>query len=382
MQPIFHILHVAETAQGGVGTYLEEIVPLQEARHGAGSTRVLVPTEHAQALPGLAGPWLHTFSNVGGRFRASIRLVSAAVRAVRAWRPDVVHVHSTYAGFFVRALFAFWPGSPAVVYCAHGWAFDRRGSRTRNRVIALVERLLSYVCGAIVCVSDRDCERAREVGIAADKLCVVRNGIADLPLADPTLPKSAAEWTCTGLRVLFVGRLDEQKGVDVFFDAMRHVGDRACAVVVGASVVAHGQAVPEVPSNVQLAGWRSRAQIADLYRCAEVLVMASRWEGLPLVALEAMRAGLPVIATRVGGIPEAVEHARTGLLVDSENSEQLARAILSLDKMQLREMGQEARWRFDRLFRVERVVEELDNVYARVLPQPERWRAVRPEDRP
>jgi glycosyltransferase involved in cell wall biosynthesis len=97
--------------------------------------------------------------------------------------------------------------------------------------------------------------------------------------------------------------------------------------------------------------------------------MPSRWEGLPIVALEAMRAGLPVVAARVGGIPEAVLDGVTGMLVDPDSPSQLAAALRGLDAATLRRMGASGRRRYEEQFQVGRVVSELDAIYRRAAPR-------------
>ena len=82
-----------------------------------------------------------------------------------------------------------------------------------------------------------------------------------------------------------------------------------------------------------------------------------------MVAIEAMRAGLPVVATRVGGLPEIVEDGVSGRLVEADNPEQLARVLASLDSTTLREMGARARLRYLRDFQIQRVIRELDGIY-------------------
>ena len=70
-----------------------------------------------------------------------LRMARRTWALVRQWQPDVVHVHSTYAGFLLRPLLMLMPHRPRVVYCAHGWAFDRRAPRWLNGVVAGIERL-------------------------------------------------------------------------------------------------------------------------------------------------------------------------------------------------------------------------------------------------
>jgi len=98
-----------------------------------------------------------------------------------------------------------------------------------------------------------------------------------------------------------------------------------------------------------------------------VVVVPSRWEGFGLVALEAMRSGCAVLATRVGGLPEVVDEGVTGALFAPDDSDALVHLLVSLTETRLAEMGAAGRRRFEALFHVDRVVNELDAVYREVL---------------
>lgn len=356
------VLHIAQTAQGGVGSYLEEIMPLQGERYGQDAVRAILPAEHAAAFPGLSPRWMRNFSGRSGRLISSMRMAARAFTVLREWRPSIVHLHSTFAGLVMRPLLWALPHRPRIIYCPHGWAFDRKSGRVATFVASTMERLLSRMCDAIICVSANDLQRALALRMPPGSLRLVRNGIVDLPMPSTPAPQGQP-WPEGARRILFVGRLDRQKGADVLFSAMRTLGDRAFAVVVGSSVVGDGGLAATAPANVRIAGWLPRPEIADLYASAEVLVAPSRWEGLPMVAIEAMRAGLPVVATRVGGLPEIVEDGVSGRLVDADDPEQLSRVLASLDSATLREMGGLARLRYLRDFQIERVIRELDGIY-------------------
>lgn len=362
------ILHVAETAQGGVGSYIEDIVALQAERHGVGSLRVVLPREHAAHFKRLPAAALRLFGIAGsGRLRSMLRMAALTLAEVRRWRPDVVHVHSTYAGFVLRPLLAVLPARPRIVYCAHGWAFDREAAPRLNRAVAWIERVWSHGCDAVVCISRHDRDSALRVGIPADRLVTICNGIADAAGATSTAAAAAAQrWRADTLRVLFVGRLDRQKGVDVLCEAMLRLGPRASAVVVGSAVVAAKNAVT-LPDSVQVTGWLPRDQIAALYAAAQVLVVPSRWEGFGLVAVEAMRAGRAVVASRVGGLPEVVDEGLTGCLFEPGDAGALADILSRLSDPALIAMGAAGRTRFERRFDVRRVGDELDALYRRLL---------------
>src|SRR6478609_7817325 len=165
------VLHIAETAQGGVGSYLEEVVPLQVRRYGADCVRVVLPGEHARHFPQLSGEWLSAFPLEGAtRCGAALRMATRALQEIGAWHPDVVHLHSTFAGLLMRPLLAHRHSVPRVVYCAHGWAFDRQAGALQTAVARTSERLLSHWCDRVLCVSEHELVRARELGLPPELL--------------------------------------------------------------------------------------------------------------------------------------------------------------------------------------------------------------------
>jgi glycosyltransferase involved in cell wall biosynthesis len=359
------ILHVAETAKGGVGAYLEELVACQAERHGADRVRVVLPAEHAALFDRLPPHAVHGF-RIGraGRLRSVMRMARVVWALVRQWRPDVVHLHSSYAGLVLRPLLALLPQRPRVVYCPHGWAFDREAPRWLNRAAAMVERALARLCDAVVCISHHERAIALRAGLPAHQLVVVLNGMGDIAMpADVAGARS--HWPDGALRVLFVGRLDRQKGVDILYKALQRLQHRAFAVVVGAAVVADSRSRPS-PPNARVMGWLARERIAVLCRAADVLVVPSRWEGFGLVALEAMRCGCAVVASRTGGLPEVIEDGVSGLLFDPGDSDQLASLLEQRDAASWKAMGEAGRCRFEALFTIERVGDQLDALYRRV----------------
>jgi glycosyltransferase involved in cell wall biosynthesis len=368
------VLHVAETAKGGVGAYLEELVALQAERYGADRVRVVLPAEHAALFDRLPPQAVHGFRiGSAGRLRAMMRMALVVWPLVRQWRPDVVHLHSSYAGLVLRPLLALLPQRPRVVYCPHGWAFDREAPRWLNGAVATVERAWARLCDAVVCISQHERASALRAGLPGDRLVVVANGIGDItPPADVDVANARTLWPARTLRVLFVGRLDRQKGVDILYTALERLGHRAFALVVGAAVVADRAATTAAPPNARVMGWLARERIAVLCRAADVLVVPSRWEGFGLVALEAMRCGCAVVASRTGGLPEVIDHGVSGLLFEPGDADQLAALLGQRDAATWQAMGGAGRRRFEAHFRIERVSDELDALYRRLTPRPAR----------
>jgi glycosyltransferase involved in cell wall biosynthesis len=113
-----------------------------------------------------------------------------------------------------------------------------------------------------------------------------------------------------------------------------------------------------------MTGWLPPAEIEAFYRSADVVVVPSRWEGFGLIAVEAMRAELPVIASRVGGLPEIVVDGETGVLIPPADKGALVRALRDLSDEKLAAMGRAGRQRFLRYFTLDRVHRQIAELYA------------------
>jgi glycosyltransferase involved in cell wall biosynthesis len=186
------------------------------------------------------------------------------------------------------------------------------------------------------------------MGVARDRIRVIPNGV---DVGEFT--KAGTRGSRDGVVGLFVGRLDpDQKGLDVLIRAMtklprnpllrlRLVGEDWG----GAELLRQLAHRLGVADRVTLVGKLSRVQLVSEFVEADFVVLPSRFEPFGIVLLEAMAAGLPVIASRVGGIPEIVAEGRTGLLVEPDNADALARSLqlLSQDESLRLSMGRAAR---------------------------------------
>lgn len=357
------VLHVAESIWGGCGTYLNELLPLQFETFGATNVRLLVPKEHVSMLTNVAPEAIATFrrpSRALGLLRLPLRLAET----IKRFRPDVIHAHSTFAGAVVRLSVKPWTQTPNVVYCPHGWVFDTAGNALTRRLMQAAERIQSRRCAAIVSISQAEKSAGEAAGIAADKLILIPNG-----LQPSNLTNRLAAWDDTRTKVLFVGRLDRQKGVDVLIEALRNLQDSVCARIVGTSVLS-SDAGPQNLPNVEYLGWLDQEAVASQINACDVVVMPSRWEGFGLVAIEAMRAEKPVIASAVGGLPEIVLDGVTGRLFPVGDSGALARHLTSHTREKLAQMGRAGRDRFLSLYCIGKTHGQLVALYRAVGHRP------------
>jgi glycosyltransferase involved in cell wall biosynthesis len=296
-----------------------------------------------------------------------------------------VHCHSTKAGLLGRFA-ARIAGVPVRVFTVHGWPFTGWWHPVFRWAAVAAERMAARVSTAVICVSEHDRRRALGLGIRpASKIRVIHNGVDPsrcLPGAGE-LERGAGsrrggasrgrvvlETRDGGCRVVTVGRLTHQKDPLALLRAwqlihgshrLTIVGDGALRPDLEVAIRQHGLA-----ARVELLG--ARDDVPDILNEADVFVMASRWEGLPLAIIEAMMSGLPVVATAVGGVPEEVVDGVTGLLVPPGEPEALARAMQRfLDDPQLRaSAGAAGRRRALERFTEARMLRETAQVYAGV----------------
>lgn len=352
------VLHVAESAKGGVGTYLAELAPLQMAALGARNVRMLVPDRHAAQLGDVPAEMVISYSRDGRNASSLNALHRALAQTLAEFRPDVVHAHSTFAGLAVRGFYGWRHDRPRIVYCPHGWAFNVRTARWKRSTAAIAERALSLFCDRVIAISQHEANEACRIGIPAERIDLVLNGMSDAP---PAIP---AEWDDSRLRILFVGRLDRQKGFDTLMDAIAPLKGRVSVRVAGESVVNQRWSMGNF-DHVEHLGWLPRDHIHRHLAAADALVVPSRWEGFGLVALEAMRAGRMVIASKVGGLPEVVSHGETGWLMPPDSPVTLSRLLTRAMKAPRDWMGENGRKRFLSRFTADRMNAQLLGVYDR-----------------
>jgi len=197
---------------------------------------------------------------------------------------------------------------------------------------------------------------------------VIHNGFEVPALLPEPLPTDTP-------RILCLGRLAVQKGFDVALTAFASITDHfpsARLILAGdgpeRSALEHRVADLGLANVVDFLGWVSPHDVLPLINTATMVVIPSRWEGLPSVVLQAAMMARPVVATRVSGLSEVVVHQNTGLLVEPEDSQALAEAIvLLLDQSETAvRMGLAARRRVQELFNWEKCVTAYDALWQRL----------------
>jgi glycosyltransferase involved in cell wall biosynthesis len=294
-------------------------------------------------------------------------------RVVREFRPEVAFVHNVYplispAAYhklhelgvpIVQMLHNFRPFCPNGLFYTQGricedckggsyWhAVAKRCYRNNyalsglyaaslglNRIAGMVDKISAFIC-----LTEFFREKMREAGIPGRKLFVRPNFVQAAPLC----PQASGDGY-----VLFMGRLSPEKGCRTLLQAFAQLPEIRLKIMGTGPMEAElrDSLATNGPANVELLGFKTGAEKLAILRNAVCLVVPSEWyENFPVSVLEAFRAGKPVVASRIGGLPHIVEEGRTGLLFEAGQPHDLAQKIRRLVERpeQTAAMGQYAR---------------------------------------
>lgn len=268
-------------------------------------------------------------------------------RIYRKHRPDVVHLHSSKAATLGRLLFP----RRKIVYTVHG--FD--SIRVAHRRFLAVERLLQHRCSAIVAVSDYDHRNLVNEGVTHN-VSTIYNGIAEPDIRRLVHIPSLTKYSRV---VLSIARVSPPKRPDIFIEVARRLPHYGFVWIGNvAEVTEYGP----LPANCHFVG---NIPNAGAYcSLVDIFMLASDYEGLPMVVLEAMCFGRPVVASDVGGVSEIVRDDDSGFVVQNEASLFAERISQILeDEALYRKFSDRARAIFLEGLTVERMVAGYEGIY-------------------
>jgi glycosyltransferase involved in cell wall biosynthesis len=311
-------------AVGGASVHVRDLASAMRAR----GNQVLV-------LIGGTGPVTDALAGAGVPYRplahlrrsispwSDARAVWEVAAALREFQPDLVSAHTAKAGWIARAACARL-GIPAI-YTPHGLSVGSRAKAPLRTLALLAERAAGRWNRDVVCV----CEAERQLALACriappERLHVIHNGVRDVA---PEWRASPAGSPC---RVVSVARFEEPKDHRTLLEAMSRLQDLDWEL----------ELVGDGPLQTNCRGLAAALGIADRVRFlgyqrdpvpvlarASLFVLSSRSEALPRSVLEAMRAGLPIVASAVGGLPEMVDNGINGVLIPGSDASGFSRAI-------------------------------------------------------
>ena len=309
---------------------------------------------------------------------ADVSALRRLVGLMRAVRPHIVHSHTAKAGTLAR-LAARLSGVPVVVHTYHGHVFHGYFSAGRTRLFLAIERALARRTDCLLTVSETvrrellgfgigspEGMRVMPLGLDLDRFvgCEAGRGALRAELALPP------DTPLVGI----VARLVPIKAHEVFLEAAAKLVRRVQGisfVVVGdgerrAALEAEVRRLG-LGGRVHFLGWRR--DLDRIYADLDVVALTSRNEGSPVSLIEAMAAGRPVVATRVGGVPDLIEDGITGVLVTPGEAGAVADAIGALlaDRDRASAIGEAGRKHVVPVFGAERLLADMDQLYTELL---------------
>jgi glycosyltransferase involved in cell wall biosynthesis len=287
------------------------------------------------------------------------RAVLDVIRVIRTVQPHLVHAHTSKAGLIGR-LAASAVRVPAV-FTAHTWCFAE-GTSWKWQIAGMpAERVTGWLSAAIINVSDANRELALRHRISREKrMLTIWNGI-------PDTTHRAKPGTTGTPNIVMVARFVPQKDQALLIAALSGIEGSAKVTLVG-----DGPTLTDVNADVERLRLRDRVEflgarqdVTEILAKSHIFALSTRWEGLPLSILEAMRAGLPVVATDTGGVSEAVVEGQTGFLTPCGDARALRDRLAQLigDPALRARMGSVGRTRYLRNFTVDRMLQKTLAVY-------------------
>ena len=335
-------------------------------------------TEEAQRISGLQTIIL---PSLGRRIHAWSDLIALLnlIRLFRRLRPAIVHTHSSKAGVLGRWA-AWFARVPIIIHTVHGYGITPGQPAWLRRLLVLLERMTGWITTHWITVAQADVGKGRQWGLFDENVSVVRPGIDPRPFREPI--DAAARTT---LREEFgagpddyligtVACLKPQKAPEDVVLVAKHLCDTIPQVRF--VLIGDGELRPRIEAlvlqqglheRVRLAGWRR--DIDRAMKSFDALLLTSHWEGLPRVILEAATVGLPIVATRVGGIEEVIANGGHARLCEAGDTEGLAGGLKEIIQgYEKRGRGKSAvRRELPKEFHIEEMVKQYQSLYDRLL---------------
>jgi len=266
------------------------------------------------------------------------------IRIVNEERPDVVHLNSSKAGALgalavkivnIRSSINYAPYGVSSIFTGHGWAFNENRSAVAKLLIAGIHSVTVLLSDITIAVSKTTAKQVARFPFVNEKIRIIYNGISEVSLLSKEIARKELGNFPHTLWIGSISELHTNKGLDYLIRAFE--GEADAIPDAGLIIIGGGEEQKnleklikslKLEDRIHIVGFKSDAR--KYLKAFDIFTLTSRTEAFPYVPLEAGLASLPVIASRVGGIPEVIEHERNGILVDVGNIQHIRTAIREL----------------------------------------------------
>lgn len=325
------ILHVCEYTIGGISTYLNQVIMYQQKEH---DVYIVLSKYNSEKLYEISDGniFYYDYYRHPKYFIGAIKKIKQTIDDIQ---PDIIHIHSTFAGLFARLPLFVSKKKAKVIYCSHGWSFLIDTSSWKKKIYLFIEKVLSYKTDVIINVSNYEYQESIKLGLPESKSIMIYNGVAPTSsISEVNLPLDKNK-----INLLFVGRFDKSKGIDIVLDVFEKNNFENIHLYTVGSKVLNSENPTNQIINVTNIGWINNTLIDSYYKLFDAVIIPSRWEGFGLVAIEAMRNSKAIIASNRGALPELVNTNLNGYIFDLGNPTELVQILNNLDKEVLKTMG-------------------------------------------
>lgn len=344
----------------------------------------------AYELPGLG-------RNVS--FWKDLFTLRSMIKMLRGIQPDIIHLNSSKMGL-LGAIAGRWAGVKKIVFTGHGWAFNEERPRWQKIIIRFLQWLTIILCTDTIAVSRETKEQIADWPSFRKKISVIHNGLGPIDFYGRDEAREKLGLDKEKFVIGTIAELHKNKGLDFLIPAFAMFNQKnpenkeiytlcsdgdsgyvdkntypptlACRSNAILTIVGQGEKKADLEKLVEKSDlaekvfFLGRIEEARKYlKAFDLFILPSRTEALPYVLLEASQAGLPIIASRVGGIPEIVQEGTSGLLIEAGNIKKLAAAMEQIykDKNLASHLGEEAQRVFAENFSLDKMLGKTISVY-------------------
>lgn len=296
---------------------------------------------------------------------SDIKVVIEIRKLLKEIEPDIIATHSSKAGIVGRV--AGWTLGIPTIFTAHGWSYTDGVSKNKKRFYILIERVIGRISSGVITVSEYDKQLAlRHKVLPEKKMYKIHNGVYDIEKVKNT---RSSDEIPTIIMVARFAPPKKQLWLLKVLTQIEHIEWKVAFAGDGPLLQDAQNYVESVGLGDRVSFLGNRQDIPELLHRSHLFALLSDWEGLPLSILEAMRCGLPIIASDVGGVKEAVIQSGNGYLIPKSDYKELQNRLIELltnPSLRLK-MGERSRQFYEENFTFEKMYKETLTYYERVI---------------